>query len=217
MANNDKTSDTTNIAIVQPAIVPPVIPVVPPVQPPAPVTPIQPAPKAPSPQPAVQTTQVQPVAIPLLDYIAQLKVAGTQEEKNLIIAIETYMSYMNPGVPVKGDKGTKYQYALWKTISHILDQAPRGEFNKLWNLLLGYFNFYKEGVFNDRYIFRFAECWSWTQDELKGMNSIFNLLKLTADPATRSTGLTQVNMEKSLSVGISEEGRSRITSFYSVQ
>lgn len=146
--------------------------------------------------------------------IDDLKVSGTSTQKILITSIEKYIDTMTPGKPVKDDAGAKSQYDLWKIISYLAEQAPGDEFKKLWNILLAYFEEYKDGVFHDRYIYRFSEFWVWPEHELNGMHRILNLVKLTCNPADRGHGLKNVSLDRSLTEGFSEEARQRITTFY---
>ena len=190
----------------------PVAPIVPPVQPapivpPAPVVPVAPV------TPVVQNTVVD-TSTPFTARIDEIKEKGTTQEKAVVIAFEAYIAGMKPGVPVAPDRGARHQYAIWKTILSVLENAPKAEFNSLWNIILAYFNNYKDGVFGDRYLFRFSDQWIWSENDLTAMQNIFNLLMLTANPATRKEGLSKVQLEKTLSTGIADEGRDRVNLFY---
>jgi hypothetical protein len=77
-----------------------------------------------------------------------------------------------------------------------------------------YVNHYFDTVFNERHAFRFADQWIWDLDELDAYFGLLNLMKLTANPATRVDGLKRVSLQSTLEKGFSEEGRQRITSFY---
>lgn len=185
----------------------------------------QPAP-APEPAPtptvtaAVSTTvaqvenQQEPAPTGFDALIAQIKESGTRAQKDLVNSLEHYMVNMKPGKPVNPDEGARHQYVLWKTITGITETAPVDEFKKLWSILLGYFNQYGKGVFHDRYVFRFSEFWQYDERQLAAFQRILNLLKLTANPKTRAMGLRQVDMNRTLADGFTEEGRQRIVGFY---
>lgn len=146
--------------------------------------------------------------------IEKMKTDGTKDEKKLIANIEQYMQRMAPGQPMGGDDGARNQHALWKVIQGLVERAPQEEFRKLWNILLGYFEESKDGVFGDRYIFRFAESWHHSEAELTAFQRILNVIKLTSNANERSKGLRQVDLGRSLETGFSEEARQRLLSFY---
>ena len=141
----------------------------------------------------------------------------TIEEEQLIKGLEKYLEAMKPGSGIRGEVGVNQQYALWKLINEIINvsQTP-SQFKTLWNILLKFADEHKEGVFNMRYINRFAEHWAWSREELLGYQYIVNLIMLTANPATRAIGLRQVDIHKSLSSGFNEEARQAIIGFYTV-
>lgn len=204
---------TAPVAPVAPAPLGPLLPSAGPVPVPGPV---QPAPVAPAPAaPVVQETVVSN-ATPFTARIDAIKESGTNQEKALVAALDAYVDFMKPGAPVAPERGVKQQYTLWKTILALAENAPKEQFNALWNILLAYFDNYKDGVFHDRYLFRFIDQWIWSENDLKAMQNIFNLLQLTANPAKRKEGLARVQLEKTLATGINDEGRDRINLFYLV-
>lgn len=176
----------------------------------------------------VETPKVEPVAenkpvvekkqpVEVSDFnslIQGVKDNGTTKQKILISAIEKYMVDMQPGKPVGGDAGARFQYMFWKTLSEVIEQSNQEEFKKSWNIILAYFNQFKTGVFHDKYVFRFAEFWAWNEGELNAFQRILNLIKLTCNPAERQVGLKQVSLERSLAEGFSDDGRQRILTFY---
>ncbi len=189
--------------VVQPAPTPPPAPVVPPAPP---------APKVVA--PAVVKTAEPAKAGDFESRIANLKLTGTSEEKGLIYTFEAYIEGMRPGVPVSGEKGNQFQYTLWRALFNIIHNAPVAQFKTLWQLVLEYFKVYHGSVFDDRYLNRFSEFWKQNRKELDGFQRLLNLIKLTANPATREQGLKQVDLDKTLSAVFSDEGRNRVISFY---
>lgn len=135
-------------------------------------------------------------------------------QKSLVVALENYIRDMAPGIPMDSDKGARFQHTLWKSISYIAEQIPVEEFKKCWSLLLAFFHEYRKGVFHERYVFRFSEFWIWSEDELNAFQRVLNLIKLTTDSTTRNTELRHVDIDRTLSVGFSDEARQRIVNFY---
>lgn len=182
-----------------------------------------PAPVAPAPAPVVsapvKTAPVVQMKQPeapkgFKAMIEEIKANGTTEEKKLIANVEQYMTRMAPGLPMSGDEGARHQHALWKVIQGLVERAPQDQFRRLWNILLGYFEENKDGVFGDRYVFRFAESWHHSEAELSAFQRILNVIKLTSNANERSKGLRQVDLGRSLETGFTEEARQRLLTFY---
>jgi hypothetical protein len=144
----------------------------------------------------------------------QLRLSGTQAQKVLIASLDRYVEDMAPNKPIQDAVGARNQYNLWKAISYIAETAPSDEFKRLWQILLAYALEHTDGVFQDRYVFRFSEYWTWSEHELNGLHRILNIIKLTCDPATRADGLRQVSLDRSLTEGFSDDARQRIVMFY---
>lgn len=172
--------------------------------PPEPVKPVE-----------VKQTKVEPEAISdFLSKVEEMKVSGTSAQKILIASIEKYVKDMAPGKQIEVNAGARSQYSLWKAISYVVETAPAEEFKKLWSILLAFFEEYKDKAFHDRYVFRFSEYWMWPLVELNGLHRIINLIKLTSNAKERAKGLKQVDLDRSLAEGFSDEARQKLISFY---
>lgn len=147
--------------------------------------------------------------------VAEMRATGTPAQKALISSFDDYAVKMAPGQVMDHDKGAKYQYAFWKAIQNVIEHAPDGEFNKLWNVLLALAESHKDGVFGERYIMRFANAWHQSEVELASYQRIINLIKLTANAAERSKNLRNVDITRTLELTFTERGRTRIANFYS--
>lgn len=149
------------------------------------------------------------------EYLDDVKVNGTVLQKNLIAALDKYLEDLKPRKPVTVDKGANLQYLFWKTLHSTIEYSTQEEFKSLWTIVLAYFNLFKDDAFHERYVYRFAEYWAANEDELSAFQRLLNLIKLTADPKERALGLKQVNVEKSLELIFSEQGRQKLLNFYS--
>ncbi len=146
--------------------------------------------------------------------LAQMRKEGTQAQKNLIYALDTYVDVMAPGKPMNSETGARYQYTFWKAVQTVIESSPEGEFKRLWSILLAYAEKHKNGVFGDRYLFRFADQWHQSESELTAFQRAMNLVRLTSDPEQRAKGLKQVDLQRSLEETFTEQGRSRLLNFY---
>lgn len=148
--------------------------------------------------------------------VAKAKAEGNPFRAGIITVLETYLENMKPGKPVEPAQGAKHHYTLWHNLLSIINNCPEDEFRATWNLVLAYFNLNKDSALGDRYIFRFMHEWSQGNDQCKAYQFIINMIKLTMDPKERAHGLKQVSIDRSLTDAISENGRSKLLSFYQV-
>ena len=143
-----------------------------------------------------------------------VKTNGSDFQKNLLTALETYVFEMAPGKRHLNDDAAMKQYTLWVTLRNVINDAPVEEFRNLWSMVLAFFVEYAEKSFHERYVFRFTEHWRWSKQELDGFLSILNLIKLTADPKVRAVGLKRVDLNRALVSPITDDGRNRLLNFY---
>jgi hypothetical protein len=169
---------------------------------------------------AAGTTEVSTSAREALSIFDQLlertRVAGTPQQKNLVRQLQQYMEEVAPGKPVTRADGAKWQQTLWVALKGVVDNSDNLEFRKQWFIVLSFFNENggKKQVFNGRYVFRFAEMWSRSPDELDAMQRLINIIHLTANPEERNQGLKQVDLDRSLATGFSPMARQNLISFY---
>lgn len=165
-------------------------------------------------QPKVEVAPNKKVGLTFEQKIADLKKTGSVHMQSLITELEIYVFKMSPGKPIDNTDGAHMQYVLWKTIDKITRTAPREEFKALWSVLLGYFYNYRDSVFNERYVYRFAEQWNHSTVYLEMLQRVINLIKLTCDQSSMQKGLNQVSLKRTLDDGFEEEARQRIISYY---
>lgn len=170
-------------------------------------------------QPPVKTDPVvelkQPeAAVGFAALIQNIKTEGTPEQKRMILGIEQYMERMTPGLSMDFNDGARHQHMLWKLLQGVIERAPQEQFKRMWSIILGYFEQHKDGVFGDRYIYRFSEYWHQGEAELAAFQRIINVIRLTSNAEERAKGLRQVDLSRSLEQGFSEQGRQRVVGFY---
>lgn len=164
--------------------------------------------------PKIEAVQTKKVGLSFEQKVADLKKTGSVHMQSLITELEIYIFKMAPGKPIDATDGAHMQYVLWKTIDKVTRTAPREEFKALWSILLGYFYNYRETVFNERYVYRFADQWNHSTVYLEMLQRVINLIKLTCDQSTMQKGLNQVSLKRTLDDGFEEEARQRIISYY---
>ncbi len=187
---------------------------------PVPETPAPEPVKAPEPEkapaPTAKTTTDTKVVEqgPLQSALDNIAENGTKAEKNLMFALNAYATAMAPGKPITAEEGSRRQYALLTALRSVIESAPEGEFKRLWNLVLAFAHLHKDGVFDGRYINRFAESWHRSVDELSALQRLINLITITADSETRSNSLKSFDLTRTLEFGFTDSARARLVGFY---
>lgn len=161
----------------------------------------------------VVKTDTQSTGSDFSSLVSQMKKSGTLAERTFIVQMEQYIDLMKPGKPVTAEVGARTQTALWRTILGVIERSGE-EFQKLFNLLLAYFEEYKNDVFHERYIFRFSEMINMPPEELAAYQRIINLIKVTCSPLGRNQSLKQVDLNRTLKDGFTEQGRQKVLAFY---
>lgn len=149
--------------------------------------------------------------------IKKLKESGTQHQKAVIDFFDQYLVAMDPKLPAPKDAELyKQQQGLWTTLKSVLDDAPDEEFTKTWSLILAIFNRHNNGksAVSDVPIHRGSWLWSDADKRLTALQNLINLIQLTRKPEERQLGLKQVDMERALKDGLSDQARRRILAFY---
>lgn len=127
---------------------------------------------------------------------------------------DSYVEKMAPGKMVRPDSGALANLTLLRAITTAADNYDARLFKRAWTLVLAYFEQHADGVFSDRYAFRFPDAWGFGDEALQAYQSIITLCKVTAEPNARKAALKQLDLNKVLEFGLTEEGRSKIVSFY---
>lgn len=168
--------------------------------------------------PVVKNTVVAPKPIssePTIESLFEtMRQSGTVYEKSVMASLDAYREKMAPGIPVNPDDGARQQYNLWKLFETVVESAPEQEFKKLWSVMLAYINGNISGVFNDRYVYRFADQWVWGLGELNAFQRLLNLAITTSNPATRQIDIRRVSVAKTLAEGFSEKAKERLNNYY---
>jgi hypothetical protein len=157
----------------------------------------EPAAKAPEPVKAPEP-KVEPAAAPA----PALTSIGMQlnEHDNLLLStimsrVDSYCEAMKPRKPINPKvEGANQQKALWKIIDQILN-LPGPLFTVAWTNFLAKVKEHRQGVFHEKYAFRFLE---HTKLENKVVTNYRNLIYLamhTCDPKSRQQALKMCSIE----------------------
>lgn len=132
--------------------------------------------------------------------------------KLVLSGIDTYIFNMMPGKPISDTAGIRNQIALFRTLSMMLSNVFE-DFNLVYSEVLKKFHDGRNDVFHEINVFRFFESIPISATERKVFMSLLNLIKVTADPASRAISLKQVDMNKNLKY-LTEEAKNKLLNFY---
>lgn len=103
---------------------------------------------------------------------------------------------------------------LWNNISNLINKQDE-HFEQLFTCLLRIFVLEGKNSLSEIAINRGVEHMALTGPELQGYYNITTLLRLTADPKSRAQVLkTAINLPKALKNGLSQEGISRVVTYF---
>lgn len=128
--------------------------------------------------------------------------------------VSEYVEKMHPKRPQATAEMLRQQMNLYRAIASMINRVEGEEFTRAWNWLLEQFSLYRQGVFAERYVFRGFEDIALPEADRKAFQRLLNLIKATADVRGRAAALKQVDLTKTLELGLTEPGRQRVLQFY---
>lgn len=171
------------------------------------------APEAPA---AVQETKPVEAAKPAA---VQAKTSESQSQKGfkpvykVELELSGYAEAMDKKNVMVPEQGGKWQMSLFKAIKSCFAAASQEVFNAEFGTVLNFFNKNKDGIFNEKFIFRFPENWPGSPNEYTQNRRLVYLIIQTADPKGRKKALEQINMEK-VAEGMTEPQKQMLFNFY---
>lgn len=124
-----------------------------------------------------------------------------------------YMDALAPGKGVSNEVGARNQSMFWRSIQSLVNGGGK-EFNKGWSTFLNVIHAERQGIFSERYMFRFMEHVSMSKNDYSAFTAVLNLAHVTSDPKGRQVALKQVDIGKTLAQGFTDEGKQNLLNFY---
>lgn len=131
------------------------------------------------------------------------------------IDLISYSEVMDPKNSISSEEGAKWQYNLFSVIRRTFNVSTQEEFNKEWTTILNFFNKHKDGIFNERYMFRFLENWPGSPSEYIAFRDMVFLLIQTADPKVRKSYLRDKTTDHYANV-LTEQQKNTLLAYYEV-
>lgn len=133
--------------------------------------------------------------------------------------IQEYMDAMAPNKPMTEVEGVKHQVKLYRALDIVFNRLSDDDFRKFYPALLYLFHEYGDdvnGVFSMVYVYRFPEYLTLSTVEQEAFHRLLNMMIVTANPVTRPDAIRTLNWTYTLQVGLTDDARARIQSFYQV-
>ena len=133
--------------------------------------------------------------------------------------IQEYMDAMAPGRPMNEVEGVKHQVKLYRALDIVFNRLSDEDFRKFYPALLYLFHEYGDevnGVFSMVHVYRFPEYLTLSTVEQDTFHRLLNMMIVTANPTTRPDAIRSLNWAYTLGVGLTDDARARVQSFYQV-
>ena len=172
---------------------------------------------APTPEPQISTT-IPDVVVPVITPTPVSAIPTNTIENASILGkilyqnVVDYIAAMAPRKPVLVSDGVRSQVQLFRSLTNIINNLE-SDFNVVFGSVLQLFNEHSEGSFHETRVFRFFDNIPLSKEESTSFQRLLNLIKVTADPKSRSTALKQVNIAASLEF-VSEKGKQKVMAFF---
>ena len=167
-------------------------------------------------EPVVETPVVKPEPTPTPK--APAPATGSNKEKSptqVLIeeSINEYLEKMAPGRSHTGNAGELLQLKFYRTLSTIL-RLEGSEFARVFSWLLLTVNAHREGVFHERYVFRYFDAINLTNPERRNFERLVNMLITTCNPKTRNRTIKQVDIPATMAGFKNSAMHQRVMEFY---
>lgn len=131
--------------------------------------------------------------------------------------IKSYIRNMAPRKPMDVSEGKRHQATLAITLNAILNMPDTdGDYNKSLTALLRVFELASKSTLSEPYAFRFLESVEMTNDKIDEFTRILNLLIVLGPRDGRKDAIRQIDFNKSLRLGFSDEARQRILAYFNM-
>lgn len=133
--------------------------------------------------------------------------------RSTIATLVDYVDYMDPKKAQNQETAIRKQVGLYRAITLTINKNDQ-DFNKTWNAVLKIFEDYKKGAFHESAIFRYMAFITLPEDKRIAFRRLINLIKVSAPVQGRNIAMRQIDMNRTLEIDVTEEGRNRLLNFY---
>ena len=176
----------------------------------SPVTSAPAAPATPEPTPVKPTA---PTTAELTDALQNARKEATAFGTMVIDQILQYIDGMAPKKQQDEASISRWQVSLYRALCSAANKCE-DDFYLVWGAILAAFHQHKDGVFHETAVFRGMQHIVLPPNDIKGFQRLLNLIKITANPVGRQAATKQVDFQRTLEFGLTEQGRMKLLNFY---
>lgn len=165
-----------------------------------------------SPAVVTPTATTTPIAIKSLAPQPQQTNTMTQPAAKLHPAQTELMNMglaLSMSKPVEG----RWQYNLFQFLKNIIEKETGENFDRSWNAVLMHFQRSQNTLFSETHILRMGDNWPGSENDFSLYRRLIHVIVETCTPEKRQAVASRIDMNRAL-VGLSEEGRNRLISYY---
>jgi hypothetical protein len=172
--------------------------------------------KVTSPDPVVtkttEETKTSPEASSALNDLVE-KVSADKAAADIISGFVNYAEEMKPGRQMSNEAGARHQVSLYRNIQFMVNTGCE-DFNNLFATVLKFVDENSKAAFSARYAFRFTDQMVLNKNDIQGFIRFMNLLTTAAAVKGRNEAIRQIDFNRTLEYGFTDEGKQRILHFF---
>lgn len=137
--------------------------------------------------------------------------------KDVVEGIYQYIATMRPNMPITPEEAGRNQTGLYRNLQTLFNRVE-GDFGQVFPAVLKLFEHHASGVFSESHRYRYLDEAKQLDDKAK--TALINQVHLlvTAGPVQgRQQVLKQIDINKVLDHGVSENGKMRVRGFFGEQ
>jgi hypothetical protein len=123
---------------------------------------------------------------------------------------------MHPSRNMSVNDGVRQQMSLFRGLQNIINRNEQF-FRPFFTAVLYLYYKHRNDTTAPQNINRHHEHIKFEKHDIKALQRINNLLMVLADPASRKAATSQIDFEKSMQYGFTNEGRQLVKDYFSVQ
>lgn len=138
-------------------------------------------------------------------------------DQAIVELLKQYIDEMSPGRNIDPARGASLQVSLYRILRNVINNEVI-HFEPIFRAVLKLFELNRNGVFHPSHAFRFVSepNFNLSKNETHSFFGLVNMLTVTSSSKGRELAVKTIDFEKTLRYGLTNEGRTRLLSFFGV-
>lgn len=136
----------------------------------------------------------------------------------VVITVQGLLDYchdMRPGATMTNQEGARHQSTLFRLFQAVLERSGK-DFSIAMSTTLRIIEEGRTLAFHDKYALRFMEDLTLNYDDQQAFARLLHLFKMMAPVQSRKDAARQINFNKIMEFGVSQEARYRVQTFFNI-